>query len=84
MSVNEAAQTGKMEMMSMIDTEKRLVKNKIVVRPGSNRHTHSWLFFHASPEAVRISNSSLYGVYTALQLVKKWAALFNILKPFKL
>ena len=71
MSVNEAAQTGKMEMMSMIDTEKRLVKNKIVVRPGSNHHTHSWLFFHASPEAVTISNSSLYGVYTALQLVKK-------------
>jgi hypothetical protein len=34
---------------------------------------------------VTISNSSLYGVYTALQLVKKWAALlFNILKPFKL
>ena len=71
MSVNEAIQAGKMQMMSMIDTEKRLVKNKIVVRPGSNHHTHSWLFFHASPEAVTISNSSLYGVYTALQLVKK-------------
>jgi hypothetical protein len=71
MSVNEAIQAGKLQMMSMIDTEKRLVKNKIVVRPGSNPHTHSWLFFHASPEAVTISNSSLYGVYTALQLVRK-------------
>ena len=71
MSVNEAVHSGKKQMASMIDTEKRLVKNKIFVRPGSNRHTHSWLFFHASADAVKISNSSLYGFYTAHHLVKK-------------
>jgi hypothetical protein len=71
MSVNEAVELGKMQMVSMIETEKQLVRKNIRVRPGSQRHTHSWVFFHSTPEAVRISNSSLYGVYTALQLTKR-------------
>ncbi len=70
-SVNEAVELGKLKMASMIETEKRLVRNNIKVRPGSDRHTHSWVFFHSSPEAVKISNSSLYGVYTAQQLAKR-------------
>jgi hypothetical protein len=70
--VKEAVELGKLQMASMIDTEKRLVRNNIQVRPGSQRHTHSRVFFHSTPTAVRISNSSLYAVNTALHLVKRF------------
>ncbi|XP_046639001.1 peroxidase-like [Daphnia pulicaria] len=71
-SVKEAVELGKLQMASMIGTEKRLVRNNIHVRPGSQRHTHSRVFFHSTPTAVRISNSSLYAVNTALHLVKRY------------
>lgn len=70
-AVNEAVDAGHVQISTTKATEKRLFDNNIRVRPGSDSHTHSWVFFHSSPEAVKISNSSLYGVYTAQQLAKR-------------
>jgi hypothetical protein len=70
-AVNEAADAGNLQMSTAKATEKRLFDNNIRVRPGSDRHTHSWLFFHSTNESVKISNGSMYGVYTAQQLVKR-------------
>jgi hypothetical protein len=71
MSVNEAVHAGHLRMGTTAATEKNLFDNNIRVRPGSDRHTHSWLFFHSTDESVKISNGSMYGVYTAQQLVRR-------------
>lgn len=74
-SVNEAALAGQAQMESMIETEKRLVRKNIVVRKGSGSFTHSWVFFHSTADSVKISNSSLYGVFAVQQLSRRYEIL---------
>ncbi|KZS13261.1 Peroxinectin [Daphnia magna] len=71
-AVNEAALAGQSQMESMMATEKRLVQKKIVVRKGSGSFTHSWVFFHSTADSVKISNSSLYGVFAVMQLSRRY------------
>lgn len=72
-----AQQAGHVLFQSLGTTEKELIDNNIVVMPGSASAAHS-LFFHTTHETQKINLESLVDVYTAQELVKRWAIILLV------
>ena len=69
-SVNAAAHhAGQHQMGLAMEAENNLARKNIFVRPGSDRYTHSWVFFQTADEALKNGGNTLHGVFAGHQLV---------------
>jgi hypothetical protein len=60
---------GKNQMASLVEAENGMARQNILVRPGSARYTHSWVYFQTADEALKNTGNTMHGVFSGHNLV---------------
>lgn len=71
LSVNSAAEAGRLQMTLTDDVETQLFVHNILVIPGSSRATHS-LVFTSTAESEKMSRDAMIEAYTVAEIVKRY------------